>query len=103
MLKTLNLDKNQIRQIPAAVLQGCSLLQALSLHSNPISAQVWCCHYWVYVVCKFDITSGEILQVLRKQHAGVKIMNLIEILNTDSANAIKTINYVGVGRDTRVC
>ena len=39
-LKSLNLDKNQIRRVPGDVLQGCILLQALSLHSNPITAQV---------------------------------------------------------------
>ena len=40
LLKSLNLDKNQIRRIPGDVLQGCDLLQTLSLHSNPITAQV---------------------------------------------------------------
>ncbi len=40
VMKSLNLDKNQIRSVPPEILQGCSLLQALNLHSNPISPQV---------------------------------------------------------------
>lgn len=41
-LKILNLDKNQVTAIPSAILTGCAALQTLSLHSNPISAEVRC-------------------------------------------------------------
>jgi hypothetical protein len=39
-LKTLQLDNNRIRAIPPTILAECTSLQTLSLHGNPITAQV---------------------------------------------------------------
>lgn len=41
-LKLLQLDKNRITSIPEEVLQNCESLQTLSLHGNPITAEVRC-------------------------------------------------------------
>lgn len=49
-LKILNLDANHVSDVPVEVLQDCSALQTLCLHSNPIvpaQLQVHC--VWVFV------------------------------------------------------
>jgi Leucine-rich repeat (LRR) protein len=38
-LKVLQLDNNQIQQLPDALLSGCTSLHTLSLHDNPITPQ----------------------------------------------------------------
>ena len=39
-LRSLNLDKNHVAHMPPEILKGCGALQTLSLHSNPINAEV---------------------------------------------------------------
>mmetsp|Transcript_28564 Transcript_28564/g.84540 ORF Transcript_28564/g.84540 Transcript_28564/m.84540 type:complete len:171 (+) Transcript_28564:698-1210(+) len=39
-MKTLNLDRNLVSQVPSSVFLQCAALQTLSLHGNPITADI---------------------------------------------------------------
>ena len=54
-LRSLNLDKNHVTNMPPEILKGCGALQTLSLHSNPINAEVRSSSCWLHLLVHFQL------------------------------------------------